>query len=104
MNHIGFFLNCKSVLGNPASTTKTLFYFGFLTEQLSRRVGRRAVIPVVGAMYAFHEMTNPEYWYEGLSFGFVFVGVTIYATIYLWRRSAIIIWLNDGVGRFISNL
>ena len=31
----------KRLFANPASTVENLFYFGFLTEQLSHRVGRR---------------------------------------------------------------
>ncbi|HSF80650.1 MAG TPA: hypothetical protein VLA49_05430 [Anaerolineales bacterium] len=49
-------------------------------------------------------MTNLEYWYEGLFFPLIFVGVTLFALIYLWRRSVIVIWLGDGLGRFLSAL
>ena len=55
-------------------------------------------------MYAALEMSNPEYWYGGMAFGFVFVGVAIWAALYLWRRSAVVIWLGDGLYRFVLGL
>jgi hypothetical protein len=55
-------------------------------------------------MYTAHEMINPEYWYEGMSFGFVFVGVALVTALYLWRRSVVVIWLGDGLRRFLTAL
>jgi hypothetical protein len=89
---------------NPASTTENLFYFGFLTERLSQKTGGLMTPFIIAAMYTAHEMSNPEYWYEGLNFLLVFVGVALTAGIYVWRRSTIVIWLGDGVGRFVSRL
>ena len=89
---------------NPASTTEYLFYFGFLTERLSHKTGRWMTPFIIAAMYTAHEMSNPEYWYEGLKFPLVFVGVALTASIYLWRRSIVVIWLGDGLGRFVSRL
>ena len=89
---------------NPASTTEHLFYFGFLTERLSQKTGRLMTSFMIAAMYTVHEMSNPEYWYEGLNFLLVFVGVALMASIYLWRRSIVVIWLGDGLGRFVSRL
>lgn len=85
---------------NPASTVENLFYYGFLTERLSYRTGRWLTPPLIGLMYTAHEMSNPEYWYGNMSFILIFVGVTIWASIYLWRRSAVVIWLGDGLYRF----
>jgi hypothetical protein len=59
---------------------------------------------VIGAMYTAHEMSNPEYWYGGVSFVFIFIGVSLFAAVYLWRRSTVVLWLSDGFGRFISQL
>lgn len=89
---------------NPASTIENLFYFGFLTERLSQNTGKWLTPFLIGAMYSAHEMTNPEYWYQGMNFVFIFIGVTLYAFIYLWRRSVIPIWLRDGLGRFMGKL
>ena len=89
---------------NPASTTETLFYFGFLTERLSIKTGRWLTPLVVGLMYTAHEMTNPEYWYEGMMFGLIFVGVAAIAALYLWRRSAVVLWLGDGLGKALGKL
>ncbi len=49
-------------------------------------------------------MSNPEYWYGSMSFALVFVGVALWTVIYLWRRSAIVIWLGDGLYRFVMAL
>jgi len=49
-------------------------------------------------------MTNPEYWYEGMSFAFVFVGIALITAIYLWRRSAVVIWLGDGFRWLLTTL
>ncbi len=92
------------LFANPASSIENLFYFGFLTESLSHRTGRWLTPPLIGLMYTAHEMTNPEYWYGGMNFVLIFVGVTIWSTIYLWRRSAIVIWLGDGLYRFVGAL
>ncbi len=92
------------LFANPASTTENLFYFGFLTERLSPRLGRWGTPLIIGLMYVTHEMSNPEYWYEGELFPTIFIGVAIFAMIYLWRRSVIAIWLGDGLGRFMSAL
>jgi len=89
---------------NPASTTENLFYFGFLAERLSHRFGKWWTPLMIGLMYGFHEMTNPEYWYEEVFFPSIFVGVAIFAIIYLWRRNVITVWLGDGLGRFLNNL
>jgi hypothetical protein len=89
---------------NPASSVENLFYFGFLTERLSHKTGRWFTPPLIGLMYTAHEMSNPEYWYGGLPFAIVFVGITITSAIYLWRRSVVVVWLSDGLGRFVSNL
>lgn len=89
---------------NPASTTEYLFYFGFLAERLSHKTGKWMTPLIIAAMYTAHEMSNPEYWYEGMKFPLIFVGVALMATIYLWRRSIVVIWLGDGLGRFVSRL
>ena len=89
---------------NPASTTEYLFYFGFLADRLSHKTGRWMTTLIIATMYTAHEMSNPEYWYEGSKFLLIFVGVTLTASIYLWRRSIVVIWLGDGLGRFISRL
>ena len=89
---------------NPASTTENLFYFGFLAERLSWKFGRWATALMVGVMYTIHEMTNPEYWYEDQFFPMILIGVTTFTLIYLWRRSVIVIWLGDGLGRFMGRL
>jgi hypothetical protein len=89
---------------NPASTTEYLFYFGFLAERLSHKTGKWMTPLIIAAMYTAHEMSNPEYWYEGSKFLLIFVGVALTASIYLWRRSIIVIWLGDGLGRFVSRL
>lgn len=89
---------------NPASTVENLFYFGFIAERLSLRAGRWLTPFLIGAMYTAHEMSNPEYWYEGMNFLFVFIGVTLYTLVYLWRRGVIAIWLGDGLGRFLGRL
>ena len=92
------------MLFNPASTTEVLFYFGFLAERMSAKLGRWWTVLLIGLMYTAHEMTNPEYWYEGMVFGMVAVGVALLTLVYLWRRSVVVIWLGDGLGRFLSRL
>jgi len=84
------------LLANPASSVENLFYFGFVAERLSLRTPRWLTPILIAIMYTAHEMTNPEYWYEGMSFAFVFVGIALITAIYLWRRSAVVIWLGDG--------
>jgi len=88
---------------NPASTTENLFYFGFLAERLSLKA-RWATPFLIGLMYTAHEMSNPEYWYEGVQFGPIFIGVTLIAVLYLWRRNVVVVWLGDGLVRFVSRL
>jgi hypothetical protein len=56
---------------------------------------------LIALMYTFHEMSNPEYWYEGMSFTFTFIGVALLTMIYLWRRNIVAIWLGDGLSRFV---
>jgi hypothetical protein len=92
------------LFANPASSVENLFYFGFLAERLSHRTGQWLTPPLIGLMYTAHEMTNPEYWYGGINFVLIFVGVTIWAAVYLWRRGVIAIWLGDGLYRFVGNL
>ena len=92
------------MFANPASTTEYIFYFGFLAERLSFKFGRWWTPLMIGLMYMIHEMTNPEYWYEGMNFPLVFVGVAVFTMIYLWCRSVVVIWLGDGLGRFLSKL
>jgi membrane protease YdiL (CAAX protease family) len=92
------------MFANPASTVENLFYFGFLTERLGARWSRHLVPFLVGAMYTAHEMTNPEYWYQGTSFVFIFIGVILFAAVYLWRRNIAVTWLSDGFRWFLSNL
>jgi hypothetical protein len=92
------------LFANPASSIENLFYYGFLTERVSYRAGKWLTPLLIGVMYTAHEMSNPEYWYGGMSFGLVFVGVVIWAAIYLWRRSAVVIWLGDGMYRFVMAL
>jgi membrane protease YdiL (CAAX protease family) len=92
------------LFANPASTTENLFYFGFLTERLSSKFGRWWTPLLIGLMYGLHEMTNPEYWYERVFFPFIFIGVALFAMIYLWRRSVIVTWLGDGFGKFLRAL
>jgi len=91
------------LLANPASTVENLFYFGFLTERLSLKTGWWTP-PLIGMMYTIHEMTNPEYWYEGMAFAFTFILITVVAALYLWRRSVVVIWLSDGMNWFVRAL
>lgn len=99
-----FFAGMDRLFFNPASTTENLFYFGFLAERLSYKFGKLWTSLLIGLMYMLHEMTNPEYWYEGEFFPMIFIGVALFAWIYLWRRNIIAIWLGDGLGRFIGRL
>lgn len=92
------------LFANPASSVENLFYFGFVAERLSHATGRWLTPFLIGGMYAAHEMSNPEYWYGGMNFLLVFVGATLYTFIYLWRRGVIVIWLGDGLGRFLGKL
>lgn len=92
------------LFANPATTTENLFYFGFLAERLSYKTGRWLTPLIIGFMYTLHEMSNPEYWYENVSFIFVFIGVTVITAVYLWRRSTVVLWLGDGLGRFLGRL
>jgi hypothetical protein len=92
------------MFGNPASTVENLFYFGFLTERISKPWNRYAIPFLVGAMYTAHEISNPEYWYERMQFALVFIGVAVFAAIYLWRRSIAVTWLSDGFRWFLSSL
>ncbi len=89
---------------NPAASFENLFYFGFLTERLSYQTGRWLTPVLIGLMYTAHEMSNPEYWYGGMNFVLVFVGIAIWTGIYLWRRSAVVIWLGDGLYRLTGSL
>ena len=91
------------LLSNPGSTVENLFYFGFLTERLSSKTGWWTP-PLIGMMYTIHEMTNPEYWYEGMAFAFTFILITVVAALYLWRRSVVVIWLGDGMNWFVRAL
>jgi len=99
-----FFAGLDRLFLNPASTTENLFYFGFLAERLAPKFGKLWTPLLIGLMYMLHEMTNPEYWYEGMFFPMVFVGVALFAWIYLWRQNVIALWLGDGLGRFIGKL
>ena len=92
------------MFANPASTFENLFYFGFVTERLGNRFNRYLVPFLVGAMYTAHEISNPEYWYEGYSFVFILIGVTAMAAVYLWRRNIVVQWLGDGLSWFFSRL
>lgn len=92
------------LFANPASTTENMFYFGFLAERLCHKTGKLWTPLLIGAMYTLHEMTNPEYWYEDVSFMLIPFGVAIIASIYLWRRSIIVVWIGDGLARFMSRL
>lgn len=90
------------MFGNPASTVENMFYYGFVTNRIGNRYNRYVVPFLIGAMYTAHEISNPEYWYEGSPFGFIFFGVTIFAAIFLWRRNIVVIWLSDGLQWFLS--
>lgn len=48
-------------------------------------------------MYAGHEITNPEYWYDQMKFAFMFIGIALAAFIYPWHRNVVVIWLGDGL-------
>jgi hypothetical protein len=90
------------LFANPASSVENLFYFGYLTERLARRI-RGWAAPVVAGLYTLHEMSNPEYWLEGMSFGFTFLAVLVTAAVFLWRRSVIVIWLASGLARGLGS-
>ena len=92
------------LFANAGASVENLFYFGFLTERLSRKTGRWLTPLLIGLMYVAHEMSNPEYWYEGMNFILTYIGVAIFASIYLWRRSVVVIWLGDGLVRLIGKL
>lgn len=91
------------LFANPASTVENMFYFGFLTEKLAYKTKNLTPL-LIGLMYTLHEMTNPEYWYGGVNFVFIFVGVSVWASIYLWRRNVVVLWLGDGLGKLASQL
>ncbi|MCD4674315.1 MAG: hypothetical protein K8R77_16760 [Anaerolineaceae bacterium] len=89
---------------NPASSVENLFYFGFLTKRLSHKTGKWLTPFLIAAMYTAHEMSNPEYWYGGMPFVLIFLAVAISVAIYLWRQSAVVIWLSSGLGSFATQL
>lgn len=92
------------LFANPASTVENVLYFGFLAPRLALKTGRWLAAPLTAGLYVCHEMTNPEYWYSGISFVLVFFGIWITASVALWRKSMIPIWLGDGLGRIASRL
>jgi len=92
------------MFANPASTIENLFYFGFLTERLSYKTGKWLTPVLIGLMYVGHEMSNPEYWYGGMNFVFIFFIIAISAAVYLWRRNVVVTWLSDGISRLVGNL
>lgn len=92
----------KRLLANPATTAEYLFYFGFLATRLEPRLGRWVTPALIGLLYAVHEMTNPEYWAEGMQFALVGIGVAAACSIYLWRRNLLPIWLGDGLSRLLQ--
>jgi hypothetical protein len=98
----GLFTALYRWFANPASTVENLFYFGFITERFSYRLGRWKTPLLIGALYTLHEMSDPEYWYEGLSFPATFFGVGLMSAIYLWKNSFIVTWVGDGLGRFLA--
>ena len=81
------------LFANLASTLENIFYFGFLAERLSHKAGLGLTPLLIALMYTFHEMCNPKYWYEGMSFIFTFIGVVLFAVTYLWRRN-IVAWAS----------
>jgi hypothetical protein len=89
---------------NPASTTEYIFYFGFLAERFSHKLGTWWTPLLIGLMYTLHEMTNPEYWYEGMFFPMVFVGIVLFTAVYLRSRNVVAMWLGDSLGRFLARL
>ena len=99
-----FLAGLDRLFANPASTVENMFYFGFLAERLSPKAGAWLTPLLVGLMYTAHEMSNPEYWYEGVYFAMIFIGVTLITAVYLWRRNVVAIWLGDGLARFLSRL
>ncbi len=100
----GLLASMDRLFGNPASTVENLFYFGFLAESLSHKTGKWLTPVLIGLLYTLHEMSNPEYWYSHLSFGSVFIGVSLITVVYLWRRNILVIWLGDGLSRFVSRM
>ncbi len=91
-------------LGNPAFTAENLFYFGFLTDRVSKKTGKWLTPILVGGMYTLHEMTNPQYWYTGMYFPATFIAVTLVAAAYVRRRSMAVVWGADALSRFITYL
>jgi len=73
-------------------------------ERLAAKTGRWLTPLLIALMYTAHEMSNPQYWYKGMNFGFVFVGVALITALYLWRRNVVAIWLGDGVRWFLTGL
>ncbi len=100
----GLLASLDRLFGNPASTVENLFYFGFLAESLSRKAGKWLTPVLIGLLYTLHEMSNPEYWYSHLSFGSVFIGISLTTAVYLWRRNILVIWLSDGLSRFVTRV
>ncbi len=92
------------LLLNPASTTENLFSFGFLADRLETWTGRWGTPLLVAALYTAHEMSNPEYWYEGMRFPLVFVAVAVTAAVFRWCRNTVSIWLGDGLVRVVVQL
>lgn len=99
-----FLAGIERLFTNPGSSVENLFYFGFLAERLSYKTGRWMTPLIIAAMYTIHEMTNPEYWFEGVQFYYIFIGVFILTVIYLNRRNVLILWLGSGLGVFLSQL
>ncbi|MCL5070514.1 MAG: hypothetical protein M1308_06415 [Actinobacteria bacterium] len=99
-----FISGMDRIFANPGSSVENLFYFGFLAERLSYKTGRWLTPLIIAAMYTIHEMSNPEYWYEGVQFYYIFIGVFILTIIYLNRRNVLILWLGSGLGIFLSQL
>jgi len=89
---------------DPTLSIENIFYFGFLTEWLSYDAGKWLTPILIGLMYTTHEMTYPGFWYVSMDFLRVFIPITFLAFLYLWRRSVIMIWLGDGLVKFISRL
>ena len=92
------------MMTDPTMSLRILFYFGFLTERISCDAGKWLTPILIGLMFTTHEMTNPGYWYVGMDFPRVFIIITFFAFLYVWRRSVIMIWLGHGLEIFITRL
>lgn len=92
----------ERIFGSSYAYIEFLFFFGFGAERIIPVTGKISALILIPLLYLAIDYNNPILWSINFSYAAEFGILLITASVYLWRRNIVVLWLTAGIWRFLA--